>query len=72
VLASLAVRCAITTVPASVARLLSSAQTGVVAIVLRDALPATITLVGHRDGRNPHVAAMRAFAGGFVDPGSRP
>jgi DNA-binding transcriptional LysR family regulator len=61
VLASLAVRCAVTTVPASVARLLSNAQTGVVAIALHDADPATITLVGHNDGRNPHVAALRAF-----------
>jgi DNA-binding transcriptional LysR family regulator len=61
VLASLAVRCAITTVPASVARFLSTAETGVLAIPLRDAHPATITLVGHHDGRNPHVAALRAF-----------
>jgi DNA-binding transcriptional LysR family regulator len=62
VLASLAVRCAITTVPASVARLMSNAQTGVVAIPLRDAGPATITLVGHHGGRNPHVAVLRSFA----------
>jgi DNA-binding transcriptional LysR family regulator len=72
VLASLAVRCAIITVPASVARLLSSAQTGVVAIALRDADPATITLVGHRDGRNPHVGALRAFASELAGSGSRP
>jgi DNA-binding transcriptional LysR family regulator len=62
VLASLAVRGAITTVPASVARLMSNAQTGVVAIPLRDAAQATITLVGHHNGRNPHVAALRNFA----------
>jgi hypothetical protein len=61
VLASLAVRCAITTVPTSVARLLSSDETGVLAIPLRDADPATISLVGHHDGRNPRVAALRAF-----------
>jgi DNA-binding transcriptional LysR family regulator len=62
VLASLAARCAITTVPATVGRVLSRAWNGVVAIRLRDALPATITLVGHEDQRNPHAAAMRVVA----------
>ena len=62
VLASLAVRRAITTVPASVARVLSNVLSGVVAIPLRDADPSTIMLVGHEDARNPHVAALRAFA----------
>ena len=62
VLASLAVRRAITTVPVSVAQALSSVVSGVVAIPLRDANPSTIMLVGHDDRANPHVTALRAFA----------
>jgi len=62
VLASLAVRRAITTVPASVAQMLSTVLSGVVAIPLRDADPSAIMLVGHEDARNAHVAALRAFA----------
>jgi DNA-binding transcriptional LysR family regulator len=62
VLAALAVRCAITTAPARVAQLLANILTGVVAIPLRDATPSTIMLVGHQDGRNPHVGSLRAFA----------
>jgi DNA-binding transcriptional LysR family regulator len=63
VLASLAVRHAITTVPVSVAQALSNVLSGVVAIPLRDANPSTIMLVGHDDRPNPHVMALRAFAG---------
>jgi DNA-binding transcriptional LysR family regulator len=62
VLAALSVRHAITTVPASVARVLSNSLTGVVAITLRDADPCKIMVVGHEDGRNPHVAVLREFA----------
>ena len=62
VLASLAVRRAITTVPASVAQALSNAASGLVAIPLRDADPSTIMLVGHDDRPNPDVMALRAFA----------
>jgi DNA-binding transcriptional LysR family regulator len=62
VLAALAVRCAITTVPASVAGVLSSVLSGVVSIPLRDAEPSAIMLVGHEAARNPHVAALRVFA----------
>jgi DNA-binding transcriptional LysR family regulator len=62
VLASLAVRRAITTVPASVAQALSTAASGPVAIPLRDAAPSTIMLVGHDDRPKPHVMALRAFA----------
>ena len=62
VLASLAVRRAITTVPVSVAQALSSVVSGVVAIPLRDANPSTIMLVGHDDRPNRHVRALRAFA----------
>jgi DNA-binding transcriptional LysR family regulator len=61
-LAALAVSCAITTAPAFAAQALSSSLTGVLAIPLRDADPATIMLVGHHDGPNPHVASLRAFA----------
>jgi LysR family transcriptional regulator, hca operon transcriptional activator len=62
VLASLAVRTAITTVPASVAHVILNLLTGVVAIPLRDARPAAIELVGHEDRRNPLVAALASFA----------
>lgn len=62
VLAALAVRCAITTVPASVARVLVGVFPELVAIPLRDAACATIALVGHVDGRNPLVGTLRAFA----------
>jgi DNA-binding transcriptional LysR family regulator len=72
VLAALAVRCAITTAPASVAQVLSSVPTGVVAIPLRDANHSTIMLVGHKDTRNPLTGALRAFATVLVDGGSRP
>jgi DNA-binding transcriptional LysR family regulator len=62
VLASLAVRRAITTVPTSVAQALASVRSGVVAIPLRDADPSAIMLVGHDDRTNPQVMALRAFA----------
>jgi DNA-binding transcriptional LysR family regulator len=62
VIASLTLRRAITTVPSSVARLVSSVFPGVVAVPLRDAQPSRITLVGHEDCRNPCVPALLAFA----------
>jgi DNA-binding transcriptional LysR family regulator len=62
VIASLAVRSAITTVPASVAKLVVSALPGIVAIPLRDAQPAAITMVGPEGRRNPLVAALADFA----------
>ena len=62
ILASLAVRRAITTVPASVARVIPNLLTGVVAIPLRDAEPSSIMLVGPKDRRNPLVASLLAFA----------
>ncbi len=62
VLASLALRSAITTVPAAVARVISSVLTGLVSIPLSDAEPSTIVLIGHEDRRNPHVATLRAFS----------
>jgi DNA-binding transcriptional LysR family regulator len=61
VLASLAVRSAITTVTEAVARVISNQPTGLVSIPLGDAERATIMLVGHEDRRNPHVATLRAF-----------
>jgi hypothetical protein len=70
-LASLAVRCAITTAPAHAAQVLSNVPTGVAAIPLRDAAPSTIMLVGHQETRNPHVGAMRAFASALVDSEDR-
>jgi DNA-binding transcriptional LysR family regulator len=62
VLASLAVRNAVTTVPASVAASLSKILTGVAAIPLRDARPARIALLGREDACSQHVLALRAFA----------
>ena len=62
VMASLVMRNAITTVPASVARMISSAVPEIAAIPLHDADLAIITLVGHQDLRNPAVAALLDFA----------
>jgi DNA-binding transcriptional LysR family regulator len=61
VLASLAVRRAITTVPASVAGVIVNVLRGVVAIPLRDAEPSRIMLVGHESRANPLVAALLDF-----------
>jgi DNA-binding transcriptional LysR family regulator len=61
VLASLAVRSAITTVPASVGRLALNALGDVVAVPLSDAAPATIVLTGRNDRCNASVEALRAF-----------
>ncbi len=71
VIASLAVRRAITTVPASVAGLIPDLLTGVVAIPLRDAHPATIVLVGHEDRANPLVETLLKFARGTDAAGAR-
>jgi DNA-binding transcriptional LysR family regulator len=70
VLAALAVRRAITTVPSSVAGLIPDVVPGVVAIALRDAQPATVTLLGHEDRANPLVETLLQFARGLgrVDP----
>jgi DNA-binding transcriptional LysR family regulator len=69
VLAALAVRRAITTVPASVAGLIPDLLAGVVAIPLRDADPATIVLVGHEDRANPLVETLLTFARGLGGAG---
>jgi DNA-binding transcriptional LysR family regulator len=61
VLAALAVRYAVTTVPASVAQVISNVSTGVVAVPLHGVEPSTIVLVGHEASRNPHAAALRAY-----------
>jgi DNA-binding transcriptional LysR family regulator len=66
VLAALAVRSAVTTVPASVAQVISNVASGVVAIPLHGAAPSTIMLVGHEDSRNPHVTALRAYVTNVV------
>lgn len=72
VLAALAVRRAITTVPASVAGLIPDVVPGVVAIGLRDAHPATIMLVGHEDRANPLVDTLLEFAQGVRRVGHDP
>jgi len=69
VLASLAVRRAITTVPASVAGVIVSVVTGVTAIPVRDAKPAAITLVGREDRRNALVAILAEFARNLAGDG---
>ncbi len=63
-LAALSTRQAITTVPASVARVVAHALTGLAVIPLRDAEPATITLSGRVDRCTPAVKAIRAFVAG--------
>jgi DNA-binding transcriptional LysR family regulator len=67
VLAALAVRQAITTVPASVAALIANVMSGVVAVPLIDGAHATIALVGHEDRANPLAETMLGFARGSVD-----
>ncbi len=62
VVAGLTIRDAVTTVPASVAGVIANVMSGLVAIPLRDAAPAVITLVGHEDRRNQLVADLLLFA----------
>jgi DNA-binding transcriptional LysR family regulator len=61
VLASLALRTAITTAPAEVAAVLAGLQMGVVTIPLDDARPSEVVLVGRNDRRTPPVETMLAF-----------
>jgi DNA-binding transcriptional LysR family regulator len=61
VLASLALRTAITTAPALVGTLLAGLQTRVVTIPLDDAAPSEVVLVGRNDRRSPAVETMLAF-----------
>jgi DNA-binding transcriptional LysR family regulator len=62
VLAALAVRDAITTVPSSVAAVILNVLSGIVAVPVTDAAPCTIMLIGHADRRNPLVASVLRFA----------
>jgi DNA-binding transcriptional LysR family regulator len=64
VLASLAVRNALTIVPAAVAGLIPSLLSGVSAIALPEARPATIALLGREDRRNALVDALLDHARG--------
>jgi DNA-binding transcriptional LysR family regulator len=74
VLASLAVRDAITSVPASVGRLLATFSDQLAVIPMLDAKPSTIALVGHEDRRNPLVETLVEFAWSFRNdrPGLTP
>jgi DNA-binding transcriptional LysR family regulator len=65
VLAALALRQAITTVPTTVAGVIVNVLTGMVAIPLKDATPAELMLVGHEERPNPLVASMLSFAREF-------
>ncbi len=62
VLAALAVRGAITTVPSSSAALLLNVLTGIAAVPLEDASPAAFVLAGRRDRPHPLVEEFVAFA----------
>lgn len=61
VLAALGSENAITIAPQAAGNVLSNVLAGVAAIPLRDADPARIALVGHRDQRNPLVAALVSY-----------
>jgi DNA-binding transcriptional LysR family regulator len=65
VLAALAVRDAVTTVPGSVASVVASVIRDLAAIPIVDALPSEIAMVGHCDARNPLVASLVSFAEGL-------
>jgi DNA-binding transcriptional LysR family regulator len=67
VLAALAIRKAITTVPTSVAGVIANVLTGMVAIPLPDAEPTELMLVGHNGRPNPLVASLLRFAREFSD-----
>lgn len=62
VLAALGAGAAITVVPLAAGNVLSSVLANVSVIPFRDAEPARIALVGHRDQRNPLVAALLSYA----------
>jgi DNA-binding transcriptional LysR family regulator len=62
VLAALGAGSAITVVPLAAANVLSNVLASTSAVPLRDAEPARIALVGHRDQRNPLVAALLSYA----------
>jgi len=57
----------ITTAPSLHAAMISKALPGIVAIPLRDADPAILSLVGHEDRRNPSVKALLAIAHRLVE-----
>lgn len=70
VLASLSMRSAITTAPASVAAVITSLLIGLHAIPLHGADHATITFSGHRDRRSPLVETLLAFGRSLGQPGA--
>jgi DNA-binding transcriptional LysR family regulator len=71
ILAALAVRSAITTVPASSAALLVNVLTGIAAIPLTDAAPTTFVLAGRRDRPNPMVESFVEFVRTAVSSGAQ-
>ena len=72
VLAALAVRDAITTVPRSSAALLVSFATSIAAVPLADAAPVTFVIAGPRDRPNPLVARFVAFVREALDSNADP
>ncbi|HEX4437092.1 MAG TPA: LysR family transcriptional regulator [Solirubrobacteraceae bacterium] len=68
VLAALAIRSAVTVVPAAVAAVVSGLIEDVRAVPIVDSPPARICLVGHLERLNPLVGALLAFAGGGQPP----
>jgi DNA-binding transcriptional LysR family regulator len=69
ILASLAVRAAITTAPASVADVVTGTEAGVVTIPLSDAKPSDVVLVGREDRLSGPVEAVLSF---LLAPGAEP
>jgi DNA-binding transcriptional LysR family regulator len=69
ILAALAVREAITTVPASVANVIVNVLPTTVAVPLRDAAPSRIMLVGHEGRANPLVETVVSFAAAQIGDG---
>ena len=64
-------RDALTLVPASVAAVIVNVLTGIAAIPIRDAQPAQIMLVGHRDRLSQPVELLLEFARAPGENGDR-
>jgi DNA-binding transcriptional LysR family regulator len=69
-LAAMASRRAITTVPASDAKIIEQALRGVVAIPLSDAAPAMLSLAWRKDSQNALVEELVAFAATLAEGGA--
>ncbi len=70
VLAALAMSDAITTVPASVSRVISNFFAALVVIPLQGAAPSTIALAGHESRTNALIETLVGFRAGMTPPGT--